>query len=151
MDDITVSFPGGRRVDARIGGHIVHTDQPVTAGGTDSAPSPFDLFLGSLATCAGFYMLAHCAARGIPTEGVALVQRHTVDPASHQLVAVTLEVVLPAEFPERYRDAIVRAAESCKVKKLLAHPPVIEVVTRELVRVEAVLAELLPQGRAVDA
>ncbi len=128
MDDITVSFPGGVRVDARIGNHVVCSDQPATAGGADSAPAPFDLFLASLATCAGFYVQAFCASRDIPIEGVALTQRHDVDPATHQLVGVTLEVTLPDSFPDRYRGAVLRAAESCKVKKLLARPPLIEVV-----------------------
>ena len=128
MDDIKVSFPGGRRVDAMIGGHLVHTDQPVSAGGTDTAPGPFDLFLGSLATCAGFYVLALCSARGIPTDGLSVVQHHRVDPESHRLLGVTLEIVVPPGFPERYRDAVVRAASSCKVKKLLAQPPEIDVV-----------------------
>lgn len=127
--EFKVSFPGGKRVDAAFGHHVVHTDQPASGGGDDSAPAPFDLFLASLATCAGIYVLAFCQARGIPTEGVTLVQRGTIDPATKQLDTVTLEIELPDGFPEKYRDAVVRAAEGCKVKKLLAHPPVVEVIT----------------------
>jgi len=126
--DITIRFPGGKRVDATLGNHVIRTDQPVAAGGEDSAPAPFDLFLASLATCAGIYVLGFCQARGIPTDGIGITQRHAVDPATKQLVGVTLELDLPPEFPERYRDAVVRAAEGCKVKKLLAHPPAISVV-----------------------
>lgn len=115
-----IRFPGGKRVDADVGAHIVHTDQPVSGGGADSAPAPFDLFLASLATCAGIYVLGFCQARDIPTDGISLIQRSSSD-------AIVLELALPASFPERYRDAIVRAAEGCKVKKLLAHPPAITV------------------------
>lgn len=125
--DITVSFPGGKRVDARVGAHVIQTDQPVAGGGQDAAPAPFDLFLASLATCAGIYVLGFCQARGLATDGLALAQHHTVDPTTHQLTAVTLELTLPDGFPDKYRDAIVRAAAGCKVKKLLAHPPAVEV------------------------
>lgn len=118
--EIMIRFPGGKRVDADVGAHIVHTDQPVSGGGADSAPAPFDLFLASLATCAGIYVLGFCQARDIPTDGISLIQRSSSD-------AIVLELALPASFPERYRDAIVRAAEGCKVKKLLAHPPAITV------------------------
>ena len=118
--DITIRFPGGKRVDADLGAHIIHTDQPVSGGGQDSAPAPFDLFLASLATCAGIYVLGFCQARGIPTDGIALIQHASPE-------AITLELVLPDSFPERYRDAVVRAAEGCKVKKLLAHPPAVTV------------------------
>ena len=122
--DIEVIFPGGKRVDAFVGTHVIHTDQPVAQGGEDSAPAPFDLFLASLATCAGIYVVGFCQARGIPTEDIRLVQH--VDPD-----AIRLEVQLPASFPERYRDAVARAAEGCKVKKLLAHPPAITVTATQ--------------------
>lgn len=125
--DITVSFPGGKRVDAAIGGHVVHTDQPVAGGGEDAAPAPFDMFLASLATCAGIYVLGFCQARSIPTDGIRLVQHHDHDPVTHALRGVELEIQLPLGFPDKYKDAVVRAAEGCKVKKLLARPPAIAV------------------------
>jgi len=124
--DIKITFPGGKRVDATMGPHLIQTDQPVASGGADSAPAPFDLFLASLATCAGIYVLGFCQARGIPTDGIGLVQHHTYDSQS-RLVAVQLELDLPSGFPTRYREAVVRAAAGCKVKKLLASPPAISV------------------------
>jgi ribosomal protein S12 methylthiotransferase accessory factor len=124
--DIHVTFPLGKRVDATFDGHVVHTDQPRTLGGDDSAPSPFDLFLAALATCAGAYVLAFCDHRNISTVGIELVQR-AIYAADKTLVEVAVEVHLPANFPEAYRNAVVRAADSCRVKKVLAHPPTISV------------------------
>ena len=114
-------FPGGKRVDAKVGQHVVRTDQD------GSAPAPFDLFLASLATCAGYYVLAFCQARGISMEGITIVQRHSVDPMTRHIDAVVIEIGLPAEFPEKYRDAVVKAAAGCKVKKVIAEQPVISV------------------------
>jgi ribosomal protein S12 methylthiotransferase accessory factor len=128
MEDITVSFPGGKRVVARIGEFVVHTDQPPALGGEGSAVAPFDLFLASLAACAGLYVLGFCRARGLSTEGLALHQRVEVDPATKLPSRIRMEVALPATFPEMYRVAIVRAAEGCKVKKTIAASPVVEVV-----------------------
>ena len=125
---IEVSFPGGKRVDARVGEFVVRTDQPPELGGQGSAPAPFDVFLASIAACAGIYVLGFCQARGLPTEGLALVQRDDVDPATKLVRAVRLELTLPPGFPEQYRPAIVRAAESCKVKKTIAAAPSFEVV-----------------------
>jgi ribosomal protein S12 methylthiotransferase accessory factor len=127
MQDIEVTFPGGKRVDAKVGAHVVRTDQPVTAGGQDSAPAPFDLFLASIATCAGIYVLGFCQARGLATEGIALRQRVDADPATKLPARIRLELALPPTFPEKYRAAVLRAAEGCKVKKTLAAQPVIEV------------------------
>ena len=126
-EDIVVSFPGGKRVDAQVGAFTIRTDQPASGGGDGSAAAPFDLFLASLATCAGIYVLGFCQARGIPTDGLALTQRHEVDPDTHLPTRVTLDLRLPDGFPEKYRTAIVRVAEGCKVKKTIAAAPVISV------------------------
>ena len=127
--DITVSFPGGKRVDAQAGAFTIRTDQPIDHGGDDSAPEPFTLFLASLVTCAGLYVIAFCRARDISTETIRLVQRTESDPKSGRLLRVALEVHVPADFPAQYRDAIARAAAACKVRKTLADPPSFEVTT----------------------
>jgi ribosomal protein S12 methylthiotransferase accessory factor len=126
MGDILISLPGGKRVDAHLGGQVIRTDQPSSAGGEDSAPAPFDLFLASLGTCAGFYVLAFCQARGISTEGIRIVQRTRSDEARH-LQEIDLTIVLPESFPAKYREAVIHAADECKVKRTLAHPPAISV------------------------
>jgi len=69
---LEVSFPGGKRVDVRIRDFEIATDQPVKSGGEASAPQPFDLFLASMAACAGFYALNFCQSRTIPTAGLGL-------------------------------------------------------------------------------
>jgi putative redox protein len=126
--DIEISFPGGKRVDARVGHYLVQTDQPVELGGGGAAISPFELFLASLATCAGLYVLAFCQARSIATDGVSLRQCVDVDEVTKLPSRIRLQIGLPPSFPEKYRAGIGRAAEGCKVKKTIAAAPRIEVV-----------------------
>lgn len=120
-----VRFPGGKRVDAELGDHVIHTDQSPAHGGDGSAPEPFDLFLGSLATCAGVYVLGFCQARGIPTEGVWLSQESSFEEGTLREVRVAVHV--PESFPEKYLVAVRAAAGGCRVKKVLANPPQITV------------------------
>jgi len=125
-----VDFPGGKRVDAAIGAHVLHTDQSAEHGGEGNAPEPFDLFLGSLATCAGAYVLGFCQARGIATEGLWLSQESRF--AEGKLREIRVEVHVPQSFPEKYLVAVRAAAGGCRVKKVLAEPPQITVeVERE--------------------
>lgn len=124
--DIQVRFPGGKQVDASFDGFTVRTDQAPARGGEGSAPEPFDLFLASLATCAGAYALGFCQARGLSTDGMTLVQRDTRD-AEGKLASVEVELTLPPGFPEKYRAAIQRTVEGCKVKKTLLAPPDVSV------------------------
>ena len=128
--EIKVTFPGGDKVNAEINGRIIPTDQPVESGGDETAPSPFDYFLSSLGTCAGIYVLSFCRHRQIATEGLALTQRmefSTTDDGKKKLVKVAIEISLPPGFPEKYRNAIVKTAELCSVKKVIMDPPEFEI------------------------
>ena len=129
---MTISFPGGVSVDATVNGHTVHTDQPRPLGG-DDAMSPFDLFLASAGTCMGFYALRFCQERGIPTEGLGLTLEPERDPASNRVVTVRIGLQLPDEFPNKYRDAILRAVDHCSVKRHLVEPPRFELSIAEAV------------------
>jgi putative redox protein len=124
MPTMTVSFPGGKRVDAQYKGFTIRTDQSPRGGGEGSAPEPFDLFLASIATCAGIYVKGYCDARGIATAPVGLEMQVEQDPEAHRVVRLVLEIKLPEGFPEKHREAVVRAAELCAVKKHILEPPV---------------------------
>lgn len=130
MSSFHVSFPGGVAVDAEYRGHVVHTDQPAPYG-TDTAMSPFDLFLASMATCMGFYAVRFCQERQIAIEGLGVTLTPERDRETKQLTNVRVELTLPDALPEKYRDTIVRAVDQCAVKKALMHPPTfaIDVIT----------------------
>jgi putative redox protein len=121
--EMKVSFPGNLKVDAEFAGFTVETDQPVLAGGDGSAPAPFDLFLASLATCAGIFMLAFLKQRGLTTEGTGITMTVERDPARGMVSLVIFELHLPADFPDKYEAAIVRSVEQCSVKRHLHQPP----------------------------
>jgi ribosomal protein S12 methylthiotransferase accessory factor len=121
-----IRFPGGAAVDAAYDGFVISTDQPVGLGGTGSAPSPFDLFLASIGTCAGLYALRFCQRRGIGTDGLAVTL--TGESQEHDRVSLLrLEIRLPEGFPDKYKNAIGRAVDQCKVKQHILNPPVFEV------------------------
>jgi ribosomal protein S12 methylthiotransferase accessory factor len=127
--EMKITFPGGAKVNAEINNRIIPTDQPVAGGGEGSAPSPYDYFLASLGTCAGIYVLSFCQQRQIATEGLEITQRmeFATTEGKTKLAKVTMEIALPPGFPEKYRNAIVKTAELCSVKKALMDPPEFEV------------------------
>ena len=127
--EMTVTFPGGKKVDTRIGNHVIRTDQPVSNGGEDTAPSPFNLFLAAVGTCAGIYVAGFCQKRGLPTDGIRLRQRNHFDPETGVLRRVEIDVEVPPSFPEKYHEALVRVADQCAVKKAIQAQPVFEVRT----------------------
>jgi ribosomal protein S12 methylthiotransferase accessory factor len=127
--EMIIDFPGGARVDAHFNGQTVKTDQAHPAG-EGSAPTPFAVFLASIGTCAGIYVLGFCQSRKIPTDGVRVVQRMDRNQVTGMVGKITLEIQVPPSFPEKYYSALVRSASQCAVKKHLENPPEFEVFTK---------------------
>ncbi len=123
--EMLIDFPGGLRVDAHFRGHTLATDQPPA----DSAPMPFEVFLASIGTCAGIYVLGFCKQRNLPTDGIRIIQRHYPNMMTGLMDRIELEIQVPPTFPEQYHAALIRSAELCKVKKTLENPPVFDVKT----------------------
>lgn len=123
--EMIIDFPGEQKVDAHFGSFTVHTDQPPTS----SAPTPFEIFLVSIGTCAGIYVLGFCRQRNLPTDNIRIVQRNHEN-AKGAVEKIELEIQVPPSFPSQYYEALIRSAELCKVKKALENPPVFEVTTK---------------------
>lgn len=126
--EMTVDFPGNKRVTSTYKGFTVETDQPASEGGDGSAPEPFDLFLSSLGTCAGVYIVYFCESRDIPTEGITMKLGFERNEETHLMEKIRMDIHLPSGFPVKYRKAVVRAAQMCTVKRTLAQPP--EIIVR---------------------
>jgi len=128
--DIEVTFGGGVKVAAHFKGFTTATDQAKDEGGDGTAPSPFDLFLASLATCAGFYAVSFCQARNIPTDGIVIKQTNDWNKEKKLMDNLTISIELPKTFPEKYINALVRTVEHCTVKRTMFSPPNFEVKTQ---------------------
>ncbi len=129
--EIKVTFGGGLKVNAEYKGFVIQTDQPVHEGGEGSMPSPFDLFLASLATCAGYYALVFCKERGIATDDLAVSMHTERGEASKMIDRVIVTVVPPTGFPPKYKAALVKAVDHCTVKAHIFRPPQFEIVIAE--------------------
>lgn len=128
--EMIIDFPGGLRVDAHFSSYKVETDQPGQQGQPGSAPTPFATFLASIGTCAGIYVLGFCKQRGIPTDGIRIIQSTKSNPFTGMVSDINLEIQLPLDFPEKYRDAVIRAADQCAVKKHFENPPEFYIYTK---------------------
>ena len=124
-----ITFDGGKVITAHINGHIIRTDQPLDNGGGNTAPAPFELFLASIGTCAGIYVKSFCDRRQIPTDGIKIIQSMEFDEVKKVPSSISIDIQLPAGFPEKYREAVVSAAELCLVKKTITSQPEFRVTT----------------------
>lgn len=124
-----ITFDGGKVITAHLHGHTIKTDQPVEGGGGNTAPAPFDLYLASIGTCAGIYIKSFCDRREIPAGGIKIIQTVEYDKEKRVPSNIRLHIQLPSDFPEKYKEAIINAAELCTVKKSINNPPEFEIIT----------------------
>ena len=127
-----ITFDGGKVVTAHSHGHIIRTDQPLDNGGGDTAPSPFELFMASLGTCAGIYVKSFCDNRQIPAENIKIIQTTEYNKETGLPTLVKIDIKLPPDFPEKYKASILHVAGLCKVKKSIADPPVFEITATNI-------------------
>ena len=125
--DITLGK--NKKVDADYRGFTIHSDQPVASGGDNTALSPFELFLASIGMCTGFYVSAFCQSRSISADKIKITQTVFRNDATHMVERIMIDINLPPDFPEKYKAAVIKTAQSCSVKKFLDSPPEIQIST----------------------
>jgi len=125
-----VFFPGGKQVFAEVNGFTVKTDQHPQSGGNGEFPEPFTLFLASLGTCAGIYVKYFCDQRMIDASEFELTQEIQYDQVKRRIGTFLINIHVPASFPEKYDEALIRSASQCAVKKHI--DPEIELLVKVL-------------------
>ena len=129
--NMEITFPGGKKVDALYKGFTIKTDQPQNEGGEGSAPEPFSLFLTSIGTCTGIYVLNFCQNRNIPTDELKMILTKEKDDETHMIKRIKIDIYLPKDFPDSYKNAILKTAALCSVKKHLENPPTIDIALKK--------------------
>ncbi|MFF4582655.1 OsmC family protein [Streptomyces sp. NPDC001389] len=111
-----------------VGGHRLRVDQPTDAGGTDTAPTPTEMFAASLATCVAFYAGRYLLRHDLPRAGLVVRAEFTMAtdrPA--RVAAVRIVIVPPPQLPEGRRAGLLAVASHCTVHNTLQRPPDIDI------------------------
>jgi uncharacterized OsmC-like protein len=125
---IEVGYLDGERYEININGHRLAVDQPVGSGGADSAPTPTELFVGSLAACVAFYAGRYLTRHGFDRDGLAVSTEFdmaTDRPA--RVTAVRVCVHPPAGFPTDRIPALTAVASHCTIHNTLTYPPAVTI------------------------
>ena len=122
--EMDVRYVAGESYEVSVRGHRVLVDQPADAGGLDTAPTPVELFVASLATCVAFYAGRYLTRHGYGRDGLAVSAGF--DMASDRPARVSgirLTVQAPADLPADRRPALRAVVSHCTVHNSLTSPP----------------------------
>jgi len=122
-----IIYRGGVRFDVTSGKHTLVTDQPVEDGGADAGITPVELFVGSLASCVGYFVARYCARHHIPCEGFTIEAGWTFAEQPHRVGGVDLQLNLPVPLTPAQQQALLKIAHGCTVHQSLAVPPKVEI------------------------
>jgi len=120
---LTVAYHGGTRYDITSGKHRVITDQPVEDGGHDAGMSPVELFVGSVASCVGYFVGQFCARHDISREGLTVDAEWTIAEGPHRVGAIALAIHLPHRITPEQRERLLKVAHGCTVHQSIAVAP----------------------------
>ena len=105
-------------------GHRLAVDQPAGSGGADSAPTPVELFVTSLATCVAFYAGRYLDRHGYGRDGLAVSAGFAMAGSGlPRLTDIRMVVRVPAGPPAERRPALHAVATHCTVHNTLVGEP----------------------------
>lgn len=127
--DLRVDAQTGEAYEIEVRGHRLRVDQPADAGGADTAPTPTELYVASLASCVAYYAGRWLTRHGYSRQGLAVDAGYdfaTDRPA--RVGAIRLDLHVPDDVPPERRAALQAVASHCTVHNSVTFPPRIELV-----------------------
>ena len=120
---LTVAYHSGTRYDISSGGHRIVTDQLSADGGQDAGMSPVELFVGSLASCVGYFVGRFCVRHEIPRDGLRIDADWSMAEGPHRIGQINLSINLPHRITAEQRDRMLKVAQGCTVHQSIALAP----------------------------
>jgi len=124
---LSVSHHGGTRYDIVSGSHRIVTDQPVEDGGQDAGVSPVELFVGSVASCVGYFVGRFCTRHGVSQDGLSVEADWSMAENPHRVGRIDLAIHLPDRIAPDMKERLLKVAHGCTVHHSLAIAPTIDI------------------------
>lgn len=128
---VRITYLAGDEFEVAVRTHRVRVDQPLADGGNDTAPTPTELFVSSLAACVAFYARRYLARHDLPADGLTVEAHYSISPRPARVGTVDLRIEVPEGVPEARKAAFLAVASHCTVHNTLVQPPVVNIELSE--------------------
>ena len=121
---LTVSENGlGRyQQSVRIGSHHLIADEPISAGGSDAGPAPYDYLLAALGSCTSMTLRMYAERKAIQLSAISVELTHEkIDTESTgKIDHITRRITLTGELSPEQRQRMLEIANKCPVYRTLS-------------------------------
>lgn len=130
---LRVDHRGGDKFDINVRGHVISVDQPVKDGGDDTALTPTELFIASLASCVAFYARRYLARHNLPTDGLAVEVTFVMGARPARVSGIDIRLIVPNGVPAERLDPLLAVATHCSVHNTLVTTPEVSITLADAV------------------
>jgi uncharacterized OsmC-like protein/pimeloyl-ACP methyl ester carboxylesterase len=122
------SGDGKFRQAMRLGSHLLYADEPVSVGGDDTGPSPYELLLGALGSCTTMTLRMYADRKKWPLERATVALRHDKRHADDcedcekkdvKIDHIEREITLEGQLSDEQRRRLLEIADRCPVHRTL--------------------------------
>lgn len=125
MGKLNVNFLEGRSFEASVRNHKFRIDLPLAAKGMNTGPTPPELFITSLASCVGMYLVFYCEKTNLDPAGMRIEANY--ETAAHRIEKIAVAFSLPSAKSEKEREGALEWAEKCLIHNTIKKRPEIKI------------------------
>lgn len=130
MSDVVIVAENGQgryQQEVRVGQHRLLADEPLSVGGGDAGPAPFDFLMAGLGACTSMTLRMYAERKELPLTGIKVTLSHEkIEVDGKPRDRIKREITLEGELSDTQRQRLLEIAGKCPVHRALSQSMLLE-------------------------
>ncbi|WP_265950002.1 OsmC family protein [Dechloromonas sp. A34] len=114
---------GRYQQDVMVGQHMLIADEPLSVGGSDAGPAPFDLLMSALGACTSMTLRMYAERKGLALTRISVALSHEkIDLDGSPRDRINRSITLDGDLSPEQRQRLLEIANKCPIHRALSQP-----------------------------